>query len=291
MIFVREFKKQYLSAQKELKTFRKSWENWYPILQIKLNNASGQDVLDLGDDLSNIFQTNAPKDRSQQDVSAGGYAWECFIVWYLNLVYWETPVIITRTNKKFVPKCIRDILSVTISNNRTNTESDVIIFNIPEHEMLDSSKFNIKALDNHLSSRLKNVDILNLQCKTNWNDNSQIPMLWDMIYNSKSNLPYVSLGDNGVNPNSVRSFKYGFATVPSNELSKIKSTSLCVLRVKNLTGGNFWGHKTKSDVASSIKELPNRNHPEFFVGGISAHIDKQINDHNDLIDKFINLNW
>ena len=291
MIFLREYKKQYLNALSDLKTFSNSWVNWSPLLTSKLTNANGQNVLNLGDDLSTIFQTNASKGRNQGDLSGGGNAWECFIVWYLNLIYWETPVIITRTNKKFVPQCIRDVLTVTISNNQTNTESDILIFNVPDHSLLNSSKVSIKELNDHLSTRLKNIDILNLQCKTNWNDNSQIPMLWDMIYNSQSNLPYVSVGSNGVNPNSVRSFKYGFATVPSNKLSNFKSTSLCVLRVKNLTGGNYWGHPSKPDIASSLKELPNRNYPQVFQGGISAHIDNQISLDKNLIQKFINLNW
>tara|TARA_B100000963_G_scaffold319565_1_gene301518 strand:+ start:243 stop:1118 length:876 start_codon:yes stop_codon:yes gene_type:complete len=291
MIYIREYKKQYLKAISELKSFQKSWVNWSSILSIKLKNINGQGVLDLGDDLSNIFQTNAPKGRDQGDLSGGGYAWECLVVWYLNLIYWETPIIITRTNKQVVPKCIRDVLTVTISNNQTNTESDILIFNVPDHKLLNQSKVSVKTLDNHLTSRLKNIDIFNLQCKTNWNDNSQIPMLWDMIYNSKSNLSYVGVGRNGVNPNSAKSFKYGFATVPSYKLSKYKTTTLSVLRVKNLTGGNYWGHPSKPDIASSLKELPNRNFSQVFKGGIGAHIDRQISLDPNLIDKFLNLNW
>ena len=291
MIFIRDFKKQYLNALSDIKTFSNSWLNWSPVLRKKFKNIKGQGVLDLGDDLSNIFKTNSSKARGQGDLSGGGNAWECFIVWYLNLIYWETPVIITRTNKKFVPQCIRDVLTVTISNNQTNTESDILLFSIPDHQLLNSSEVSIEALNNHLSSRLRDVDIFNLQCKTNWNDNSQIPMLWDMIYNSKSNLPNVSVGINGVNPNSVKSFKYGFATVPSNKLSNFKPTSLCVLRVKNLTGGNYWGHPTKSSIASSLKELPNRNYTQVFQGGIAAHINNQISLNNNLLKNFLDLSW
>ena len=116
-------------------------------------------------------------------------------------------------------------------------------------------------------------------------------MLWDMIYNSKSNLPNVSVGINGVNPNSVNSFKYGFATVPSNKLSNFKPTSLSVLRVKNLSGGNYWGHPTKSSIASSLKELPNRNYTQVFQGGIAAHINNQISLNNKLLKNFLDLSW
>ena len=291
MDFLRQYKKQYLSALCDLKTFTNSWINWSSSLDHKMKNINGHGLLDLGDELSNIFQTNASKGRQQADLSGGGTAWECLIMWYLNLIYWETPVIITRTNKRFVPQCIRDVLAVTIANNQTNTESDIVVFNVPDYDLLNSSTVSIQAFDDHLSKRLKKVDLLNLQCKTNWNDNSQIPMLWDMIYNSQSNLANVAVGRNGVNPNSVSSFKYGFATVPSNKLINFKSTSLCVLRVKNLTGGNYWGHPTKSDIASSLKELPNRNHPQVFRGGIGAHIDNQMSLDKNLAKRFLNLDW
>jgi len=112
-----------------------------------------------------------------------------------------------------------------------------------------------------------------------------------MIYDSKSNLSHVSFGTNGLNPNSVSSFKYGFATVPSNDLKNFKSTSLCVLRIKNLTGDNYWGHPKKPDIASSLEELLNRNHPKVFRGGISAHIDSQISLDANLVQKFLSLDW
>ena len=49
-------------------------------------------------------------------------------------------------------------------------------------------------------------------------------------------------------------------TVPSqSDLSKFKSHSTAVMRVKNISGGNYWGHQTKAGVAHSIKEIFNRN--------------------------------
>ena len=59
MIFIRDFKKQYLNALSDIKTFSNSWLNWSPVLRKKFKNIKGQGVLDLGDDLSNIFKTNS----------------------------------------------------------------------------------------------------------------------------------------------------------------------------------------------------------------------------------------
>lgn len=47
--------------------------------------------------------------------------------------------------------------------------------------------FNYLAALNILVDRDANsIDINVIQCKTNWNDNAQIPMLWDMVYNAQS---------------------------------------------------------------------------------------------------------
>ena len=47
------------------------------------------------------------------------------------------------------------------------------------------------------------VNFVNLQCKTNWNDNAQVPMLWDIIYSSNEKLNNISVGINGVSPHSL----------------------------------------------------------------------------------------
>ena len=45
-------------------------------------------------------------------------------------------------------------------------------------------KFNIEV-SNYLCARdFDSFEIGVIQCKTNWNDNAQIPMLWDMIYSN-----------------------------------------------------------------------------------------------------------
>jgi hypothetical protein len=244
----------------------------------------------LGDKLSSIFSSNVVG-RSQSTQSGGGAAWECLVVWYLNLVFWETSTIILKSNKKYVPECIKDLLTVTIANNPTNTESDVVLFNVPDSTKLNNKDVTNKILNGHISSKLNKTTLVNLQLKTNWNDNSQIPMLWDMIYNSQTKLSHVSVGINGVSPNSLNNFAYAFATVPTNGVSKYKVNGVAVLRVKNLTGGNFWGHPSKTGIASSIKELPTRNFSNEFSGGVTSHIQNQIINNKQYINDFLTLSW
>ena len=96
-----------------------------------------------------------------------------------------------------------------------------------------------------------------MQCKTNWNDSSQIPFLWNLLYqiggNTETN---IQIGTNNRHVHALKSFNYSFITMPSQkDLSKFKPGSVQVERVRNLTGGNYWGVKSKSGVASSIKEI------------------------------------
>ena len=221
-----------------LKSFSNSWKVWGPLIERHiLSQKSGRLLFDLGDILSNIFRSNAQSGRDQGQLSGGGVAWECLVVWYLNLVFWGTPVIAVRQNKSFVPSVISNCVTVTIANNATNTESDVSIFSVPDTDNFFGT--NVNDLNQHIKTRLSQVDFVVLQCKTNWNDNSQVPMLWDLVYNSSIDLPHVSLGIEGFNTSSVNSFKYAFVTVPSNQNTNIKPSSTCVSRVKNLTGGNY----------------------------------------------------
>ncbi len=285
-----EFKLSYLEQLKNVPSFSNAWSTWNSLVSQKFSgNVTGQGVFDLGDHLSEIFQSTTQSGRSQSTVSGAGAAWECLITWYLNLAFWGTPVVVVRQNKEFVPQCISDCLTVTIANKQTNTESDVLVFSVPDHKTFGGST--IADLNNHIKPKLNQTDLVVLQCKTNWNDNSQIPMLWDMIYNSKSRLSTVSVGINGLSPESVRKFKYGFATVPTVKIEKLKSDGISVLRVKNLTGGNYWGHETKPNIAASIKEFPHRHFASVFSGGVANHITGNLSNNDPDEPDFFKLKF
>ena len=94
-------------------------------------------------------------------------------------------------------------------------------------------------------------------------------MLWDMVYNAQGfQNNNISVGINNYSLNSFHNFSYSFATVPTTDPSKINHNSVAVKRVITLSGGNYWGHPTRNNVASSIKELFNRN----LSNGISPNI-------------------
>ena len=291
MTSLETYKTQTLRKNMSLPSLQKSWRVWQPQISAHLgSHITGEKIFDLGEVLSDIFQSNKVTGRGQSAVSTGGTAWECFNVWYLNFLFWGTPVVVTRTNHSLVPECLRNAITVTHSSVSTNTESDISIFNVPDENLL--SNHAVHALNLHLSSRMQQVNFLNLQCKTNWNDNAQVPMLWDLIYNVDSfKISNVSVGIKGVSPNSFASFGYAFSTVPTVKKDKFKQNSVAVLRVKNLAGGNYWGHATKEGIAKCINELAGNHFSKQFSGGIISHLDRQITNDPNFVSRFLNLSF
>lgn len=285
------YKFRALKKMSNLKSMRKPWCIWEPVIRSHLTKkADGQRILELGEMLSGVFQSNTKAGRGQSDLSAGGTAWECLNVWYLNLLFWGTPVVATRTSKSLVPECLRSALTVNHSSIQTNTESDVSIFSVPDVQFLQTGT--TKELNLHLQTRMDQVDFVNLQCKTNWNDNAQVPMLWDAIYNSKGfKISSITLGEKGLSPDSFQSFRYAFSTVPTNKLESYKIDSLSVLRVRHLSGGNYWGRPTMRGIATCINELPNNFYSTEFSGGIVKHLNTQISKDPSFIEKFVKLDF
>jgi len=272
-------------------SFKNNWDVYRQKIDslISQNRPTGQSLFKLGDHLSEIFQANVVEGRGQSAVSRAGYAWECLLEWYLNLVFWDTSVIAVRKSVRFVPSIISNVLTVTISNNSTNSESDINLFSVPDYRTFSGST--VEDLDNHISNnRISDVDLVVLQCKTNWRDNSQVPMLWDIVYNSRTRLRHVSVGIGGVGPESCKSFKYAFATVPTGGRTNYTPNTSAVTRVKHLTGGNYWGWPSEQGVALSLTELPGQLYLNIFPEGVTSHIDSLLQE-KYYLNSFLNLEW
>ncbi len=263
--------------------FNKAWDIWESELSKYAPTPTEYQILSLGDNLKKIFySTNTSRARSQSDVSGGGANWESLVCWYLNLCLIGRRTVVIKHNKQLVPTPISNSITVNYGNFTSNTESDLIAITFPkkDHYSIDkdliyindmngnqvdhykgkSKKYNLlPILDALVANDFRDIEVNVIQCKTNWNDNAQIPMLWDMIYSAKTFKTGITIGKEGYSISDLKNFTYSFATVPTVKLEKIKATSVAVKRVSNLSGGNYWGLQTKSGVANSIKEMLDRN--------------------------------
>jgi len=290
MRVVDKFRVEVLERLSSIPTFRDSWGQFSNQIDSLITaNPNANQIFSLGEHLSTIFKSNSVVGRSQSSVSGGGATWECLVTWYLNLVFWGTDVIVTKQNVRSVPQVISESLSVTIANHQTNTESDIVIYSVPSVGKLN--ELSLSDIDNLIRSNIQDVELAVVQCKTNWNDNAQIPMLWDLIYNSNTfRIPNVFVGINGVSPSSFKTFAYAFVTVPTTR-GELTASKLAVLRVKNLTGGNFWGKPTNQGVALCINNFFGRNFVNHFIGGVQTHIANQIQIDSDYYRRFRNLDF
>ena len=136
-----------------------------------------------------------------------------------------------------LPKVFSDITTVNIDGKKSNSETDLIAFSVPDSEYFVGSS---TELNQFLERRIKDVDLTIIQTKTNWNDNSQIPMLWNMIYNvADFRVPNISIGVNGFAPLSLNELRYAFVTLPSQRddmLGTYKPSSMAVARKDT----NWW---------------------------------------------------
>ncbi|WP_369711696.1 hypothetical protein AB8B22_03645 [Leptotrichia sp. HSP-334] len=288
------YRKEIIKYLFEIKSFSQSWENsWKKEILTLLNNEELNEVnfFKLGENLRRIFLLTSSGDRGQGEVSSAGTGWESLLAWYLNLGLIGTRTIVIKPKKKFNFDTIQKTITVNYGNFISNSESDLIavtfppkkdiaysvekleeyenkVFSIDLLEELDAysvDKINLflnKIIENNISKIEVNV----IQCKTNWNDNAQIPMGWDIIYSStgftKDN---IKIGRDGFSIHKIKDFRYSFITVPTQKnLDKIKETSTQVLRVNKLSGGIFWGEKTKLNVAKNINEIFNDNFHESY---------------------------
>ena len=247
-------------------SFGNCWSVWGPAIQNLVGaNPTPQSILDLGDNLRGIFQTTGSTGRDQSELSGGGAAWESLITWYVNLCCVNTRVVAVKKMGQ-VPTPIKDAITVNYANFSCTTESDITVIVFPDSPVYTQPNPSLLkrngSIDNNALSAAVATDFFNfevgiIQCKTNWNDNAQIPMLWDMIYSAGGfRGRQISVGHNNYSIQALGpGFTYSFVTVPSVRLSNFTPTSLCVKRVYNLSGGNFWGLPTRNGVARSVKEI------------------------------------
>ncbi len=276
----------------KMRTFQSCWNSHWKEKAASIigDQPTFMTLQSLGDNLRDIFLSTNDGGRSQGSLSGGGAAWECLITWYVNLGLIGTNTIVLKHKKAFVPPVIVEALTVWYEGFSSNTESDLIAITFPDdkeacynmqylekfnNEIFHTDKlnseiinsFNLNDIDRLIRDNFSKIKINVIQCKTNWNDNAQIPMAWDMIYSSNSfSGRDISIGSSHYSIFKLNHFIYSFVTVPTQkDINKsFKKSSTSVARVKRLSGSNFWGIETKEDIAHSISDIFELNYPSSF---------------------------
>jgi len=264
-----------ISVRHTLKTgsVRKIWPQWkLHVKQVIGKTPNASSVLGLGDNLAKIFRSTSQSGRSQGTLKGGGVSWEGLVSLYLNLCLVGGRTVIVSMIKNMVPEPIRDAITVQYGSFASNSESDLLAITFPNNndytmdiKQNQESPIEMKKLMDALTEKhFGEYEVGIIQCKTNWNDNAQIPMLWDMVYHAKGfGARNISVGKNNYDIDGLKKFTYSFVTVPTIN-TKFKKNSTPVNRVYNISGGNYWGLPSESGVCNSIKEIFGKN----FSGGI-----------------------
>lgn len=288
MNIIEEIRKKVITNLPIDASVKNAWKGVYdPLIG---NSPSSADILNLGKHLKELFEsTKGNGGRGQSEVSQAGALWESLITWYINLCCVGSRVVAFKGLAN-VPQIIKDAVSVTYGTLPCTAEPDIIVLIFPDRPIYTKADnlacFNNrrgKFDDNILNTKMKNdfslIEVGIIQCKTNWNENAQIPMLWDIIYKTPiGRLQGIKVG---TPPYSIVyiPFTYAFVTVPTNKIESFKPTSVSVARVKNLSGGNYWGLESASGVALSLDYIFHANYSNGFVkGNINNTLSKAIPD-------------
>lgn len=290
---IEKYREEILNYLFSIESFSKAWENSWKdkINQIIGKELTSEKLFNIGEKAREIFMSTSEDGRSQGTVSSAGTSWESFLAWYLNLGLVGTRTIVLKPKKELNFKCIQNTIAINYGNFTSSSETDLIAITFPKKENLayhvqdlkqfegkifsikdleNKEKMDIKLTNNYLNRIIENniskVKINIIQCKTNWNDNAQIPMGWDMIYSSTGfSKKDISIGKDGFSIYKTSEFKYSFITVPTQKnLNSFKENSTAVKRVRNLSGKNFWGVASKNNVALSIGEIFSENFSDSF---------------------------
>lgn len=249
-----------------LPTFAGDWPARRELILSRFANPSSptrNELIRLGDHLSPIFQLVGRGQRTNADVGAGGAVWGALVTWYLNLGYAGTDAIAFCAGK-FAPDPLKDAMSVTYQNTSLRSDTDIMVLSLPGLSQEPSQPTQQTALNRLgaiVTDRFDHAGLVNVQCKTTWNDNAQIPMLWNLIFQQAvtgTNPPTgFLLGRNNFTVRNLAHFSYAFATVPTVTGGPlgITATGMPVRRVASLSGGAFWGHPTRQGVCRSLGEF------------------------------------
>lgn len=263
---IERMREKIVSELYKLPSLQASWPIWLEAIRSGVSNVSSpDDVLNIADRLRQVFRETkgSPSQSAAEEQSAssvGGTAWEALVCWYLNLCLIGTSSLVVKRRSQ-VEGPISWAIATRYNNVSVNSEADLLGITFPPTEPFvgtpaTSATGWLKKVNKALANGgVSDTALAVIQCKTTWNDNAQVPMLWDLIYQPESQIGgKVSVGVKGYSPKSFASFRYAFVTVPTVGTA-FKSTSVAVLRVNALSGGNYWGRKSQPGVAMSLSEI------------------------------------
>ena len=307
---VEKHRDRLLRSSLDLKSFLSRYEAYYlPIIDKYLPDyPTPKQVYEIADHLSEIFMASSEEvsrgsgddnSEDQGNLSKAGIAWEALVVWTLNLHAYGSEVLVTRAGKERVPQVIRECLAVSHGNGPPdNTENDVIAFRVdPSRIPTEGSKLTYKALNVAAEDNPRaHLRVGLIQCKTNWNDNAQIPMAWNIIYewarsSQTRNISDIRIGSAGKTPKTLEEFSYAFMTVPT--VKNITQGSTAVRRVRMLSGGNYWGKRDEKDIANSLNQYffnsKSNFGDDYFGGNLQNHIKNNLENDPDYVKRFKHL--
>lgn len=274
MNLIEKIREQQMEKILSLKSVKKGWVLREKFLTTKMDDFTKKKMISLSDYLGECFRITAPaptptsssiiptSSRAVSNIlnSGSGDIWESIVTWYLNICLYGTNAVAVRGGE-FCPKPIKDSISILHDSSVLHSEPDVMIISSKELNDLEEDKSwakSLKKINEVVEKEFKKVCVINIQVKTNWNENAQYGMLWNMLYKQARDKHFAPngfrIGINTFTISNLAHFGFAWMTVPTNKTVYTPSR-LEVLRVKGLMSKNYWGKPTKANVAFSLSGI------------------------------------
>lgn len=316
-----EPRRQLISKLSDSSTIESAVKIWLPEIRKRLAYTPGaslkaEALYQLGGQLREIFTLTRPKasgssspsegSRSQGNLQKAGELWEFLVVWYLNLLSIGSNIWLTKKKNGLYPSVLDEAFTTDIGNYKSNSEPDLIAFAIPashtdpfkpsktkNYRTNRELKIFIDSCDSLIRDHTSHVTTSIIQCKSNWNDSVQTVQLWGILYDeSRKEDPKIPEGitvGGSYHPGSFKSFSFAFVTAPSQkDLATYKASRAEVVRVRGLSGGNYWGAESKPNIADSIDNFLNKNFRQYLASSPSEHT-KLLDKHLTSVEHFLSL--
>ncbi len=226
-------------------------------------------ILDVADSLRDMMFSahqkisNPTLSQTQSMKSQAGVVFESLITWYCNLCLAGTRSVVIKSKKSLVPEPFFDAITADYGDITESSEADLICLTFPDKKVFteDVEKVKKSELEKLVIDNFNSFELGVISCKTPWNDFSVIPQHWDLVYslaidnNDALKSKGIKIGIKGKHITDFKKFFYAFVTLPSQDPKKIKAKGMPVVRLRQLSGGNYWCLPNKSNYAKSIKEI------------------------------------
>lgn len=222
--------------------------------------------------------------ESQSWVSKAGNNWERLVTWYLSAASFGSNTYVVHKKKRsaVVPSSVSDALKITVQNTELASDNDILLLTLSD-ECIESAiplvrpeRFVNKRLEEAvLQVSHRQVSVVSVSCKSNFNDQIAISLFWHNLYDDwlqtrpgerRDRLQH-SIGTANYRLDDINGFAVAFVTAPTNQYEELRADRAQVIKATMFRGGAYWCIESRDyPFMQKLSQLFVRNNIDIRIG-------------------------